>query len=280
MDVSKYLAESQRLAMALKQLGTAKKPLGDLELAESLEKAVVAANALNVSDLSEMLTREVAAVRKRIDSHLEHRRETLLKAARDAGVSQKRFGEYDRVGLFKVGYKGRKVTLEIGSEPMTSLEETNGEEVFAAIQKATSSLESAQFSREEFFRTVKSALRLAQERGEDRDGWVPVKTAYAYVALLRNLQSAEFARKPTQRGFQDYSTAQFVYDLARFGSRGWACGEDVLHGESPNMATVSAGKAMTLPELSEMDKLGPQMARVRIEKGAASGTQRDSGKAR
>ena len=103
---------------------------------------------------------------------------------------------------------------------------------------------------------------------------------YVYVAMLRNLQFDDFVKKPSARSFRDYSSAQFVFDLARFGRRDWSCGDETLRGETPNMATVLAGKAMTLPNLDEVDKLGSQFAQVRIEKGAAGGTERNPGQAR
>ncbi len=141
-------------------------------------------------------------------------------------------------------------------------------------------LEAQPFSREDFFRSIKDAIRLARERGKDRDGWVPVRLVHVYVALLRNLQFEDFVNKPTARSFRDYSSAQFVFDLARFGKKEWSIGDETLRAQTPNMATVSAGKSLTLPNLEELDKLGHQFALVRIEKGPAGGAERNTSPAR
>ena len=276
MDLNKHLEEIQRLATALKMLHAPKKPPGDRALADLLEKAISAAKALNLAGLRSALEEEAGDVQKRLATSLEHRRESLLRAARESHVFQKRFGDFDRVGPFKVSYKSTKVVLEIGSEPVTEFEATDGAQILAMIQQQQAALDGHPFAREQFFRSVKDAVRLAREHGKDRDGWVPVRLVYVYVALLRNLDFDDFVKKPSPRSFRDYSSAQFVFDLARFGKSDWSCGDETLRGETPNMATVSAGKSLTLPNLDDMDKLGHQFARVRIEKGAAGGTERNS----
>jgi len=276
MDLNKHNKELQRLSAALRKLHLAKKPVSDQVLADLLAEAIAAAKAPNLGELRSMLDQEAEVVRKRLEDALEHRRESLLKAARDANLSQKRFGEFDRVGPFKVSYKGKRVLLELGSEPVTDFEVTDGAETLAKIQQQSAALEAQPFSREEFFRSVRDAIRLARERGKDRDGWVPVRLLHVYVALLRNLQFEDFAKRPGPRTFRDYPSAQFVFDLARFGKTEWSCGDEILRGEPPNMATVASGKSVTLPNLLDTEKLGPQLARVRIEKGAAGGTERSS----
>lgn len=62
-----------------------------------------------------------------------------------------------------------------------------------------------------------------------------------------------------------YSSAQFVFDLARYGRSSWACGEYVLRTQTPNMNTVAAKKAVTLPDLDTVDKLGPQFAVLKVK---------------
>lgn len=280
MDLNKYLKELQRLSAALKKLDATKKPLAGHVVADRLRDAIAAAKTFDPTDLLAALEQEAEVVRKKLEDATDDRRESLLTAARDANVSQKRFAEFDRVGPFKVTYKGKKVRLEIGSEPVTEFETTDGKEVLATIQQQLAALEAQPFSREDFFRWIKDAIRLVRERGKDRDGWVPVRLVHVYVALLRNLQFEDFVNKPTARSFRDYSTAQFVFDLARFGKKDWSSGDETLRGQTPNMATVSAGKSLTLPNLEEMDKLGHQFAMVRIEKGSAGGTERNTSSAR
>jgi hypothetical protein len=277
MDLNAYLKGLQRLVTALKKLHAPKKPAGDDLLAESLNQAIDAEKALNLSELRRTLEHEVKEVRERLETSLDHRRETLLKAARNANLAHKRFGDFDRVGPFKVTYRGKKVSLELGSESVVDFEAVDGASILTTIQQRLTTLSAEPFSREEFFRILKDALRLARERGKDREGWVPVRLLYGYVALLRNLDFENFVKKPSPRNFRDYTSAQFVFDLARFGQDGWSCGDETLRAETTNMATVSAGKAMTLPSLNEIETLGHQLARLRIDK---SGTDRDSGKAR
>lgn len=280
MDLNKHFKELQRISAALKKMHSPKKPLGGHVLADTLAEAIAAAKAFNPDELLAMLAQEADGVRKSLEDGLEHRRESLLAAARDAKMFQKRFGEFDRVGPFKVSYRGKRVLLEIGSEPVADLEATDGIQVLATIQQQLTALEAQPFSRDEFFRSIRDAIRLARERGKDRDGWVSVRLVYVYVTLLRNLQFDDFVNKPSTRSFRDYSSAQFVFDLARFGRNDWSSGDETLRGQTPNMATVSAGKSLTLPNLDELDKLGHQFALVRIEKGSAGGTERNPSQAR
>ena len=107
-----------------------------------------------------------------------------------------------------------------------------------------------------------------------------MRLVYVYVVLLRNLQFDDFVSKPSTRSFREYSSSQFVFDLARFGKKDWSCGDETLRGQTPNMATVSAGKSLTLPNLEELDKLGHQFALVRIEKGPPGGTERNPSQTR
>jgi len=265
MDLNRYLKELQRLSTVLKRLQAPKKPPADHVLADLLSEAIAAEEALNLGDLRPTLEQQAEDVRKRLETALEHRRESLLISARDAGLAQKRFGDFDRVDLFKVSYRGKKVILEIGSEPVVEFEAADGAQILQSIQEQLAILKAQPFSRDEFFRSLRSAIRLARERGKDREGWVPVRLAYLYVALLRNLEFDDFVKKPSARSFRNYTSGQFVFDLARFGQDDWSCGDETLRAESPNMATVSAGKAMTLPNLKEAETLGPQLARVRIE---------------
>jgi len=86
--------------------------------------------------------------------------------------------------------------------------------------------------------------------------------------------------KPSTRSFRGYSSAQFVFDLARFGRKDWSSGDETLRGQTPNMNTAAAGKSLTLPNLDELDKLGHQFALVRIEKDTADGTERNPSQAR
>lgn len=266
MDFKKEIKELQSLITQLKNIQTPKKTLNDFQLAEKLQKARSVAMAITLSDLIAQLEQQEFETKQKITASLDERREKLLFTARDAGTPHKRFGEYDRVGVFKVMYKGRKVRVEIGSEMVCQLDETDGGKIYHVLKHEMEQLESSPFEREEFFKTIKEAYHLARVRDEVRDSWAPVRTVYIYTALLRNLQFDDFLKKPATKKFRDYSTAQFVYDLARFGRRGWSVGGEVLQSQTPNMATTAAGKTIALPDLDSLTGMGSQFAVLKVSK--------------
>lgn len=280
MDRSAYLSELKRLAEGLRKIHTPNRPLSDTQLIDALSKSITAVKSFDLTGLLAALEKEARDLSARIQSTIEQRRQNLLGAARAAGLPHKRFGEFDRIGPFKVTYRGEKVCLELGSELAWELEQTDGEKLFDAIRQRLRTLEEQQFVRDDFFRTLKIALRLARDDGHEKDGWVPVRPLHAYVVVARNLQSAAFLQKPTAKTFHDYSTAQFVYDLARFGKNGWSCGDETLRSQTPNMRTVVAGKTITLPSLDGLDVAGEQFAKLRIAKGATNGNDGRSGTTR
>src|SRR5438309_1463860 len=104
VDLSKHLKELQRLVGALKKLHALRTPFSDDQLAEALSEAIAAARVLDLADLLPALEEQARDVGGRIDSAVGNRRENLLQSARAAGMSHKRFGEFDRVGPFKVSY--------------------------------------------------------------------------------------------------------------------------------------------------------------------------------
>jgi hypothetical protein len=182
-------------------------------------------------------------------------------------MPHKRFGDYDRVGPLKISYKAKKVKLEIGSEPLAEFEESDGVKTLEKAKLALETLEAEPFEREKFFQTLKDAVRLARDHGRaDREGWIPIRAVYTYAVLLRHLHFEEFTKKPETNKFRKYSRAQFVYDLARFGAKGWSVNDEMLKSRTPNMATVAAGKAMIIPELRSLEGTGTQVAVLKIEK--------------
>ena len=277
VNFGKYLKDLERLAKALRRLRPSKKPLNDAQWADALGKASVEAKTLDLGGLVAELEAEAAAAAERAKATVDQRRQDLLDAAKASGMFHKRFTEYDRVGPFKVMYKGKKTRLELGSEVASEFEMADGAAVFAEIQQLLAKLEAWPFDRVAFFRMIKSGLRLARDRGQERDGWVPVRALYPHVALLQNLQFEDFLKQPIARRYHDYTTAQFVYDLARFGRRDWSCGDESLRARTPNMATVSAGKAMILPSLDVPEKAGEQFATLRIERSGPSGAESGTG---
>ena len=246
-----------------------KKECSDVERYDTLKKALKAARAVSFDDLLIELEREGDEFKHKIDAALDQRREQLLRAARDAEIPYKRLSDYDKGGVFKVSYKGRKVQLSVGSETLVVTEEADGAKLFETIQQKTQELEEEPFSREGYFEVLKVAIGIARSRGQQKDGSVPIKTLYPYVALARQTQSDQFVKSPNAKRFQDYSTAQFVYDLARFGREGWSVGNETLSTQTPNMATISAGKSMTPPVLDSIEGSGKPFATLMIKKKEA-----------
>ena len=173
---------------------------------------------------------------------------------------------YDYVGCFKVSYKRERVTVDVGSEMYARVDEVDGIKLFTYFEKARKTLDGIRFDRQLFFRTLKDAISLARIQGLDRDGKVPIRTLYPVIVLVRQSRDDGFLKRPTQKSFSDYSTAQFVYDLARFGRDGWKLDTERLASQTPNMATISRGATMTLPSLDGHGSSKPQIGTIWIEK--------------
>ncbi len=265
MEIVNVVKDIKRLNLAISKL-VSKKPVTDFERVEQLKKALVEAQHLSMQELSVYLQQILEETQGRINKSLEERRETLLMGAKSAGIPCKRFGEYDRVDIFKVSYKGKKIRLELGSEPVCEFQESDGAKILDRIMVERKKLDGEPFSRERFFQIVQYGCLLAQREQKASDGWVPVRLLHAYVALLRQLNNDKFLKDPSPKKCETYSSAQFVFDLARFGKTGWACGEYILKAQTPNMSTVAAKKAVTLPDLDVVDKLGPQFALLKVKK--------------
>jgi hypothetical protein len=266
MEFTQEIKALQRLITQLKAIQAPKRPFNDFQLSEKLHNAYSAAKGITLGDLIASLEGQLNQINQKISVALENRREDLLIAAKDAGTPFKRFSDFDRIGPFKLTYKGRRVRVELGSETICQLEETEGRKIFNILMQEMENLERTPFNREEFFNTIKEAYNLARIRDEVRDLWAPIRTLYIYVALLRNLQFGDFVKRPEPKKFRDYPTAQFVYDLARFGRKEWSFGGEVLQTQTPNMATSTVGKTVTLPDLESMTVQGHQFAVLRVSK--------------
>jgi hypothetical protein len=264
MDAKKHLKPLLKLTGALKRLDAPKKPLSDIAALECLDEAIASFHLLDLPSLHSELHAEQQTCKQRVDLTLAKRREALLDAAAKAAVPFKRFQEYDHVGACAVHYHGKEVLLKVGSVSADKFEAASGEEVFARIQALAKSLNTP-FDRSAFFATLKAAMHLASTLDKSRDGWVAIHRLHACVALVRNAQSPEFAKRVGGKAFAEYPLSAFVNDLARFGEKDWACGSEILRADTPNMATVGEGKAVTLPNLHDNSKLGHQLARLRIE---------------
>ncbi len=264
MSLTQHEKAIAALARALKPV-TKNQNKSEVDHYQAIENALKAAQSVSFNEFLSELESELKEAKRVMDSALEQRREQLLRAAQEHGMPHKRMTDYDRVGVFKVTYKGTKSELQVGSEAMTIVTEVDGSKLFTAIREAGDKLENVPFSREAFFDVLKAAFGIAKAKSQVKDGAVAIKTLYPYVAVAWQLQREQFLKTPGSKSFQDYSSAQFVYDLARFGRDGWSIGNETLSTQTPNMATISAGKAMILPTLGSLEAQGPQLATLAIK---------------
>lgn len=260
--IKKGVAKAKRTTDALSRA----KPDDDLPLLSLIDKTIDAVREVSESGLVETLEKRRDALKRRVEDKLAARREELHNAAGDAGWPTRRLQNYDWVDCFKVQYRLARVTLYLGSEKLDMFDETDGARLFARIRDAKEKLDGAPFARDEFFATVKNALRCARARGEDRDGKTPIRTLYLHVVLERQYRDSAFRKQPNRKKFKDYSMCQFIYDMARFGRGGWHANDhERLASQTPNMAAIGRGAALTLPNLAQ-GGLGHQLASLWIEK--------------
>ena len=266
----------QSLPDVLKTLDRARKNVGLLVKAKdmsragrisALDKAIAACQEVETARVLSVLCRERSDLVRSRDEALEHRRENLVRAAKEAGWPIKRLKEYDFTGGFQVSYKAERVTLRLGSEPLTTFDEPDGASLFSRLQEERSKLEEFPFARQDFIESIKDAIHLARRQGKDRDSKVPIRTLYPLFVLARQSRDERFIKRPVTKSFIEYSMAQFVYDLARFGRDGWKTDRgERLCNQPPNMASIAKGATVTLPSLDGDGSGGPQLGAVWIDR--------------
>ena len=233
----------------------------------ALDKAIVALQEIEPARMLLTLNRERSVLVQSRDEVLKHRRENLARAAKEAGWPVKRLEEHDFAGGFQVSYKLEQVTLRLGSEPLTIFDEPDGTSLFSRLQEERSKLEGFPFARPDFIESIKDAVHLARWQGKDRDGKVPIRTLYPLFVLARQSRDSRFIKRPVAKTFTEYSMAQFVYDLARFGRDGWKTDRgERLRNQPPNMASIAKGATVTLPSLDGDGSGGPQLGAVWIDR--------------
>ena len=233
----------------------------------ALDKAIAALQEIEPARMLSVLNRERSMLVQSRDESLEHRRENLARSATEAGWPVKRLKEYDFAGGFQVSYKLEQVTLRLGSESLTTFDEPDGASLFSRLQQERSKLEGFPFARPHFIESIKDAIHLARRQGKDRDGKVPVRTLYPLFVLARQSRDERFIKRPVTKSFTEYSMAQFVYDLARFGRDGWKTDRgERLCNQPPNMASIAKGATVTLPSLDGDGSGGPQLGAVWVDR--------------
>ena len=233
----------------------------------ALDKAIAALQEIEPEWALSVLNRERSELVRSRDEALEHRRENLVRSAEEAGWPIKRLKEYDFTGGFQVSYKAERVTLRLGSESLTTFDEPDGTSLFSRLQEERSKLDGFPFARADFMESIKDAIHLARRQGKDRNGRVPIRTLYPLFVLARQSRDERFVRRPVTKSFIEYSMAQFVYDLARFGRDGWKTDRgERLCNQPPNMASIAKGATVTLPSLDGDGSGGPQLGAIWVDK--------------
>ena len=233
----------------------------------ALGKAIAALQEIEPERALSDLTRERSGLVQSRDEALEYRRENLARSAKEAGWPVKRLKELDFAGGFQVSYKLERVTLRLGSELLMTFDEPDGVHLFSRLQEEKSRLEGFPFARPDFIESIKDAIHLARRQGKDRDGRVPIRALYPMIVLARQSRDERFIKRPTTSSFTEYSMAQFVYDLARFGRDGWKTDRgERLCNQPPNMASIAKGVTVTLPALDGDGSGGPQIGAVWIDR--------------
>ena len=233
----------------------------------ALDKAITALKRMESEQVLRQFSREREELVQEREESLKRRREQLARTANEAGYPIKRLKNYDYVAGFRVNYKHERVSLLLGTESLPSFKEEDGARLFARLREEREKLDSFPFVRQDFFESIKDAVQLAQRQGKDRDGKVPIRTLYPLLVLVRQSRDANFVRRPVATRFADYSMAQFVYDLARFGRDGWQDDKgERLRNLPPNMASISRRATVTLPSLDGDGSGGPQLGAVYISR--------------
>ncbi len=237
--------------------------------AATVLEAMNAAQAVAMPQLADELRQRLQTTTDHLHRALDSRREALHAAAKKEGIRSRRFGEYDRVGPFEIRYAGPKARISLGSEIAAEISEVDGGRLFREITELHQRMEGEPFDREEFFKLLRRAYEMAKLHFEPREGWVPIRNLYALTVMVRNLKKRDFIAHPDSKHFQSYSSAQFVFDLARFGERGWEIGRERLRTQTPAMNTVMQGQTMTLPSLESVESSVETLAVLRIEKAGS-----------
>ena len=238
---------------------------GTAELLALHEKAVAALREAEIGQLLSFLEDELHRLVQQRDSALNTQREDLLRSAKEHGWAAMRLTNSDVVGCFRIKYKAARATVHVGSERLDAFDEADGTRLFSRIEEAKAGLDDFPFERDAFFRSLKEAMALAKAQGEARDGKVPIRRLYPLVVLVRQSQDERFVKRPEQKSFRNYSMAQFVYDLARFGKDGWIMQGERLSNQTPNMASIQRGATVMLPSLDGRGN-SPQLGMVWIQR--------------
>ena len=249
----------RRLAPTMKSMD-----YGETVSVASLDKVIDVLRP--IVDILSTLDTQRAALTKERDETLNARRERMHQAAQEAGWAAKRLKDYDYVGCFRVNYRQERVTLRIGSEVLSTFDETDGDRLVTRLQDEKRKLDEFPFIRTEFFQSIKGAIHVARVQGKDRDNKIPIRILFPLVVLVRQSFDNRFVSRPVHSSFTEYPMAQFIYDLARFGRESWTCRDERLRSQVPNMVSIGRGHTVALPSLDGDGSGGEQIGLVWIQR--------------
>lgn len=266
-DVSKML-DRARKAVNVLVTGkiTSRKNASRSDKIAALDKAIALLQVMDPQILP-VLNRERSVLAQELEKALKHRRENLMRLAKKAGWPFKRLAKYDYVRGFQVDYKLERVTLSLGSESLTAFNEPDGAGLFSRLKEERLKLDKFPFNRQGFIESMKGAIYLAKRQGKDRGGKVPIRALYPLFVLTRHSCDEHFMKRPVPKFFTDYSMAQFVFDLARFGLKGWKTEQgERLRNQPPNMASIAKRATVTLPTIDKDGSGGTQLGAMWIDR--------------
>jgi len=247
-DLSAHIKQLEKMVDALKKADKA--PLSEGDALSMLATALSSFDRFEVSQVRQAILARQTSVQEALEREVASRRHDLEQAARVAGLSVRRFSDYDKIDAFGVHYKGRKVKLKIGNEELIDFEETSGSKLFQRIVAERDQLNRMLLPREKFFGVMKTALAMARAEGKVVDGKVKIRELFPYIASARQLASESFRKRPSAKSFVDYTLAMIAFELSKFGDneQGWACSGERLYNQGPSMANQH--EAVVLPDAS------------------------------
>lgn len=266
MDLKAFLKTLAALSRNLRLLSRIPEAPDEDKL-KHLKSAVAVLRSIPLEALTQELEQQERQLDAQREQALQSRREALHGAARERGVSSERYVDHDRVGIFTVRYAQERVRAALGSETAAEFVEAEGRKVFERLQALKENLDQNPFNREVFFGQLKTAYQLLLRDHPHPEGWVAIRLLHAVLVLVRHATDQDFLKKPQPKSFRDYSSARFVYDLARFGEAGWSCGEERLETRTPNMQTVMKGHTIALPALGGQHEILIADLRVKRREG-------------
>lgn len=238
------------------------KAIGKPEFAEQIEEANKLAAQINWTEVRANIEREAIGERERNQANLNGRREKLLQAAAAARWPMQQGSQFDLLDIFQVHYEGAAVVAKLGGVPFHRTMETDGEKVFAMLKQLRAGLDQVPFQREAFFKQLKGAHAICRHAQPNGDEFVPVRELHREMVFERARNSDRFRKTGEAKSIEDYSLAQFIYDLARLIRDGAVVGGERILTQTPAMR--ESKEMVHIPNLNNPTSSETTAARLAI----------------